>query len=132
MLEGGCFCGQIRYEAHGIPFNATLCHCADCRRVTGAPLVAWFSVARSDFQFVAGNPKRFASSPKVSRSFCPDCGTPLTYHHDDHPTEIDIATCTLDTPETVPPQDHVHTRSELSWVHVNDGLKQYSTTRSAG
>ena len=56
MFEGGCFYGQIRYEAHGAPFNATLCHCADCRRVTGAPLVAWFSVARSDFQFVAGSP----------------------------------------------------------------------------
>ncbi len=43
MLRGGCFCGNIRYEAVGTPFNETNCHCSICRRTTGAPFVTWFS-----------------------------------------------------------------------------------------
>ncbi len=29
--KGGCFCGQIRYETSGPPFQETSCHCAICR-----------------------------------------------------------------------------------------------------
>ena len=47
MLTGGCFCGRVRYEARGPAFNRTSCHCSICRRTSGAPFVAWFSVARS-------------------------------------------------------------------------------------
>jgi hypothetical protein len=28
MLTGGCFCGHVRYEAGGVPFNPTVCHCS--------------------------------------------------------------------------------------------------------
>jgi len=34
MLTGGCFCGRVRYEAGGVPFNRTNCHCSICRRTT--------------------------------------------------------------------------------------------------
>ncbi len=44
MLKSGCFCGAIRYEMAGAPFDQTSCHCLICRRTTGAPFVAWFSV----------------------------------------------------------------------------------------
>jgi len=37
MLKGGCYCGAVRYEAAGTPFNETSCHCTICRRTTGAP-----------------------------------------------------------------------------------------------
>ena len=36
MLQGGCFCGRVRYEVTGIPFDETICHCSICRRTTGA------------------------------------------------------------------------------------------------
>jgi len=62
MLTGGCCCGAIRYEAGGEPFHATLCHCTTCRRSSGAPIVAWFSVRESEFRVVTGEPARFASS----------------------------------------------------------------------
>ena len=130
MLTGGCSCGKLRYQAHGTPFHSTVCHCADCRRVAGAPMVAWFSVAAGDLRFVAGEPGRYASSPKVVRQFCPACGTPLTYQHQDASGEIDVATCTLDDPEALPPQDHTYAGRRLSWVHLADGLRRFPTTRS--
>jgi len=77
MLKGGCFCGAIRYEAGGTPFHKTNCHCSICRRTTGAPFVAWFSVPRSEFRLVQGATTQFRSTPKGTRTFCPRCGTQL-------------------------------------------------------
>jgi hypothetical protein len=128
-LEGGCFCGFVRYAADGTPFDLTFCHCAICRRTTGAPVVAWFSIKRSDFRFVAGEPARFRSTPLAERSFCPRCGTQLTFAHENLPDEIDVTTCSLDTPEALPPGDHTWTSSKLGWVRLGDGLAEYAERR---
>jgi hypothetical protein len=130
MFEGGCYCGAVRYEADGAPFHRTLCHCADCRRVAGAPAVAWFSMARIALRFTVGAPAWFRSSAHVTRGFCAKCGTQLTYAHDTTPDEIDITTCSLDDPLALPPEDHTFVRSRLGWLHTADGLPEYQTTRS--
>ena len=130
MLHGGCYCGRIRYEVTGTPFHETNCHCSICRRTTGTPFVAWFSVRPSEFRLLSGEPTRLRSSPKATRSFCPQCGTQLTFEGDDWPDEIDITTCSLDHPEQVPPRAHIHTSSQLRWIHVSDGLPHYPEART--
>jgi hypothetical protein len=129
MLQGGCYCGRIRYEVTGTQFNKTNCHCSICRRTTGAPFVAWFSVRPSEFRLVSGEPARFRSSAKATRSFCAHCGTQLTFQGDDCPDEVDVTTCSLDHPEQVPPIDHIHTSSKVRWVHLSDGLPQHPEVR---
>ena len=131
-LQGGCFCGAVRYETSGAPFNSTLCHCTDCRKASGAPAFAWFSVRAADLRWTAAAPQRFRSSSRATRGFCPACGTTLTWISDDYPDEIDIATASLDDPEAVPPADHTFVRSRLGWMNAHDGLPEYQTTRSAG
>lgn len=125
MLRGGCFCGYIRYEAEGPAFHESNCHCSICRRTTGAPFVAWFSVRRSKFRVLTGEPTRFESTAQATRSFCPRCGTQLAFEHRDFPDEIDVSTCSLDDPLAVPPKRHIHTSSRLPWIELNDGLPQF-------
>lgn len=129
MLTGGCLCGAIRFEAGGTPFNLTLCHCATCRRASGAPLVAWFSVPRSQFRFTQGTPGKFASSANATRGFCTQCGSALIFENADFPEEIDVTTCTLDNPEKLPPADHTWTTRQLPWISMDDGLPRHATTR---
>jgi hypothetical protein len=129
MLRGGCFCGRIRYEAAGTPFHETNCHCSICRRISGAPYVTWFSVQRFEFRLVCGEPARFKSSAVATRSFCPHCGTPLTFEHDGFPDEIDVTTCSLDRPELVPPKDHTWTSSKLNWLRLSGELREYEESR---
>jgi hypothetical protein len=129
MLKGGCYCGRIRYEAAGTPFHETNCHCSICRRTTGAPFVTWFSVLRSQFRLVRGEPARFRTTAKGMRSFCPQCGTQLTFEHEDFMGEIDVTTCSLDDPEALPPTDHTRTSSKLGWVQLADGLPQHPESR---
>ena len=132
MLKGGCFCGRIRYEVAGSPFHETSCHCSICRRTTGAPFVAWFSVPRSGYRLVRGEPTRFKSTAKGMRSFCPRCGTQLTFAHEDFPGEIDVTTCSLDDPDALPPKDHSRASSKLSWVKLADQLPEYRESRQEG
>jgi hypothetical protein len=129
MLTGACLCGRVRYEAGGTPFHLTVCHCSICRRASGAPLVAWFSVARGEFRIVSGRPRYFRSSVHGTRSFCTDCGSALTFEDDQFPGEIDVTICTLDQPESLPPRDHTWVRSRLPWIQLNDGLPQHPRAR---
>ena len=129
MLEGGCLCGFVRYRAQGIPFHETSCHCSICRRTSGAPFVAWFSVPSADFAFTAGQPTRLRSSDHGTRSFCPRCGTPLTFESSRAPGELDVTTCSLDEPERVPPRDHTWTGAQLRWVEIADSRPRYREAR---
>ena len=132
MMNGGCFCGAIRYRVPDKVFHATNCHCDICRRTTGAPCVAWFSVAAADFALLAGTPASFRSSAHATRTFCPRCGTQLTFADDASPAEIDITTCSLDQPSLVPPQDHTFVGRKLAWMILADGLPQFRRSRAEG
>jgi hypothetical protein len=57
--------------------------------------------------------------------FCPDCGAQLTFLDSESPDEIDVTTCSLDTPESVPPADHVRTARMLSWIRLADDLPKH-------
>jgi hypothetical protein len=129
MLEGGCFCGSVRYRVSGAPAHETFCHCTICRRASGAPCVAWFTVPAGAFAVVAGAPASFASSEHATRTFCPRCGTPLTFRSSRSPDEIDVTIGSLDDPERVPPRDHTHASSRLSWVRLGDDLPSFSGAR---
>ncbi|MGO9061204.1 MAG: GFA family protein [Candidatus Binataceae bacterium] len=129
-VEGGCLCGAVRYHASGPPSGITICHCATCRRASGAPLVAWSGFPAAGFSFTRGVPARYPSSSGVERSFCSRCGTQLTYRRDDAPDTLDLTLGSLDDPEALVPQDHTWTTSRLSWIALNDRLPAYPGNRT--
>jgi hypothetical protein len=128
--EGGCSCGAIRYAAEGLPSNTMVCHCRTCRRVAGAPVVAWVTFPVARFRFTQGEPARFNSTLPVTRTFCPGCGTPLTYAHADSPGTVDVTTCTLDDPALFPPTHHSWLAHDIGWVKFGDGLPTFEEFRN--
>ena len=131
MITGRCFCGRVRYEVRGTPFNETLCHCDDCRRAAGAPLVGWFSCRPDELVWTSGAPKTFASAEGVTRSFCPDCGTTFTYAREDL-DEVDVTIASLDAPDDVAPRDHTRHAARIAWVDRLAGLPAYPVARGDG
>lgn len=131
MIQGQCYCGFVRYQAHGPFADETNCHCSICRRTSGAPFVSWVTVRRSSFQLLSGVPATFQSSDVGTRTFCPRCGTPLTFTSSDAPDELDITIASLDHPDSVPPKDNTWVRSKIAWVHLADALPEFPEARAA-
>ena len=75
---GQCHCGAIRYSMTTSVQHHALCHCSDCRRHAGAPMVGWALVGQDEIE-ITGTPKIYASSEHGRRHFCGDCGTGLFY-----------------------------------------------------
>jgi hypothetical protein len=131
-LQGGCFCGAIRYRARSAPAASMICHCNSCRRLTAAPVVAWLTFAKASFEYLQGQPAELRSSPGVLRAFCSACGTHLTYHNDRYVDEIDVTTATLDDPAAFAPTHHSWLSHNIEWVRFGDGLAQYPRSSSSG
>lgn len=115
--QGGCHCGAVRYEVSGTPQHVSLCHCTDCRKSSGAPMVAWAAFAEDQFRLLQGDPVRFNSSGAALRSFCARCGSGLFYRNADFlPGLVDIQTATLDDPDSLPPNSHIQIAERISWM----------------
>ena len=116
-ITGGCHCGAIRYEANGEAKTHALCHCTDCRRHSGAPMVGWTMYAQSAVKVTKGTPKVYKSSKDGRRHFCPDCGTGLFYVNDVMlPGIIDIQSATYDDPDAVPARAHIQIADRIGWM----------------
>jgi len=123
---GRCLCGAIRYEFRGAPEWVVHCHCDSCRRQVSSPLATFVGVLKDNFRFTAGMPKGYTSSPGVSRSFCPDCGSPIAYEAVRLPDEIHLFHGTLDDPAALAPTAHVHAEEQVAWFEVHDDLPRYA------
>lgn len=128
-IEGGCLCSGVRYRVTGPMMVGTLCHCRSCRRACGAPSMAWACFAPGDVEFIAGEPAVYASSPGVERTFCRQCGTPLTYRRAGGRT-MDVATATLDDPDAFAPTKEIWTEHKLSWECTNPAMQQFARSSS--
>jgi len=129
-LEGGCQCGAIRYEVRGEPAHALLCHCRDCRRSAGAPVVAWSAFSQANFRLTQGEPHNFISSGAAMRSFCAACGTGLFYRNPELlPGLIDVQMATLDDPDALTPVAQVQTAERIGWMADVHAIPTYERWR---
>ena len=116
-ITGGCHCGAIRYQAEGEALTHALCHCSDCRRHAGAPMIGWTMYPLAAVEVLKGAPKVYASSEHGRRHFCAACGTGLFFTNDvTLPGIIDIQSATYDDPDAVPAQAHIQVADRIAWM----------------
>ena len=115
-VQGGCFCGKIRYEFDEGDYPVASCHCSMCKKTSGAPFVTWIVVAATAFRYTAGTPSTLQSSEAGSRYFCSSCGTPVVCLSSKHPEIVDVTLGSLDQPDKFSPTMDVFEDTRLSWV----------------
>jgi hypothetical protein len=124
-LTGRCHCGAIRYEVEGAPMHHALCHCGDCRRHAGAPMVGWM-MAKTEQVRIDGEPNIYHSSEHGRRLFCGACGTGLFYTNAQMlPGITDIQSGTLDDPDAVPPGAQIQVAERLEWMETAHALPAF-------
>lgn len=116
-MSGGCHCGAVRYDVEGEAMTHALCHCSDCRRHAGAPVVSWTMYPEEALRITRGAAKVYASSEFGRREFCADCGTGLFYRNAENlPGIVDIQSATYDDPDAIPAQVHIQTAERIGWM----------------
>lgn len=121
-IAGGCQCGKVRFELGHPPERISICHCRDCQKSAGAPMVAWAMVPNDDFRVTAGEARAVNSSGDSFRYFCGQCGTGLYYINETYlPGIVDVQLMTLDAPEAFTPGAQVQTAEQAPWMaHLTD------------
>jgi len=125
QVTGRCFCGAVRFRAAGPEKFACYCYCESCQRAAGAPVVAWATYPHNSFSVTDGEVAWRESSPGVTRGHCPDCGSSITYQHENRPDDIDISINCLDDPTSPVPRAHIWTEYKQPWAQIGDDLPVY-------
>lgn len=127
-LTGGCSCGHIRFEVAGPIRFCCFCHCESCRTAAGGAFVPWATFDKSTFNITSGRMTLHRSTPGVTRGHCSQCGTSLTYEHEDRVGQIDITPSSFDDPSLFSPAAHIWVEDKLPWISIDDSLPQYART----
>ena len=114
-ITGGCQCGAVRYALHAPLGRPSICHCRMCQKAFGAFYGPYVSVTAEQVSWT-GTRKLFASSNLVSRGFCGECGTQLTFEGSGF---FDITIGAFDDAAAIPPTVQIGLEGKLPYV---DGL----------
>ncbi|MEM6971706.1 MAG: GFA family protein [Pseudomonadota bacterium] len=121
MFTGRCYCGATRITMAAPPEVVAYCHCADCRRWTGAPVAAFAAFGASSVT-VTPDPGAWSVVPGVARRTCPVCGSPMTAAFDYLAGQIYVPLGVIDQAEALQPGLHAHADAALPWLRIDDGL----------
>ncbi len=126
-LQGGCYCGQVRYEADGDPVLQAQCHCRECQYVTGGSANVFIAMPIPGFRYVKGQSKTFSRGDlegAVTREFCAECGTHLVTRPPAFLAVI-VKVGSLDDPSVFAPQMAIFTCDVQPFHQIAEGMPQF-------
>jgi hypothetical protein len=128
-LEGGCYCGAVRYRADGNPIFKGQCHCRECQYASGGHPNAVMGMPAGTFSYTKGAPKEFRRKDlpnPVTREFCGECGTHILARSPAVPGGVLLKVGTLDDPSVYgQPQMVIFTIDKQSFHHLPAGVPTF-------
>jgi hypothetical protein len=125
-LEGGCYCGKLRYVAEGEPMAKGQCHCRECQHISGGSPNVFFAMPAAGFKYVKGEPKTLTRTDiqnPATRQFCAECGTHIASFRSG---PIILKVGTLDDPGVFGrPQFAVYVAEKQSFHQLPDGVRTF-------
>ena len=128
-LQGGCYCGAVRYAVSGDPLFKGQCHCRECQYISGGHPNVVMGMPESGFAYSTGGPKQFRRKDlpnAVTREFCAECGTHLLTRAPGVPGAVLLKVGTFDQPGVFGgPQMIIFTIDKQSFHHVPEGVPAF-------
>lgn len=125
-LEGGCYCGELRYEAGGDPLFKGQCHCRECQYVSGGGPNIVMGLPAGEFRYTKGTPRAFRRGDldnPVTREFCGECGTHILAKGEGMPGAVMLKAGTLDDPSAYgTPQMAIYLCDKQPFHQVPEGI----------
>ena len=131
-IEGGCYCGAVRYEAEGDPLFKGQCHCRECQYITGGHPNIVIGMPEAGFKVTKGEMKPFRRSDlddPVTREFCAECGTAIGSRAPGLPGAVLLKVGTFDDPSVFTKPDMViYTCDKQPFHTLPEGVPSFEKT----
>jgi hypothetical protein len=116
-------CAAVRYRVTGPLRPIVMCHCSQCRRMSGHYLAAT-AARRAHFQLLAQEElKWYAASDVARRGFCGRCGSTL-FWSPDQGDYISIAAGSLDDSAGLTVACHIFVAEKGAYYEIADAAPQ--------
>ena len=123
-LTGACLCRAVVYEVVDAFEYAMNCHCADCRRATGAAFKPFAGIARDRLAIVEGHDNLLVFGDRNHDAHCKTCGS-LLYSIVRNGAFVHVTMGTLVDAPDIRPQRHIFVGSKAPWYTITDDLPQH-------
>ena len=133
-LRGRCLCGTVSYEFDGDPICVFLCHCHDCQQSSGSLVHFGLMVPESGFTRrgeLRGYESKGDLGRRVTREFCPNCGSGINNRLELAPGAVVIKAGTLDDPSVIQPTFEVYSESKAPFMTSADGIQSFDRELTA-
>ena len=127
-IEGGCYCGELRYESSGESQASIQCHCRECQYITGGNPNVLMIMPLDGFKFIKGQPQKFKRDDienAVTRLFCKNCGTAIGTQSPMRPDSIILKVGTFDDPSIFEPKIAIFTLDKQKFHHISENVKSF-------
>jgi hypothetical protein len=126
--EGGCVCGNVRYETRGAPQRVSACACRWCQTRTGSAIGISVYFLKGDVTInedALGTYRLISDASRwIDQQFCRTCGTAITWTLQFQPDFRGIAGGTFDPPTFwYRLERFVFARSKPDWFVVPKGIE---------
>jgi hypothetical protein len=127
-VEGGCYCGAVRYKAEGDALFQGQCHCRECQYISGGAPNIVMGMPEGGFEFTKGSATAFKRADldnPVTREFCGECGTHLLARAPGLPLAL-LKVGTLDDPSAFKgPQMAIFTCDQQAFHQIPEGIPTF-------
>lgn len=131
-INGGCHCGEIKFEATVNEEKVILCHCSDCQTLSGTAFRSVVMSKPDGLVFTKGTPKEYVkiaeSGNQRAQGFCQNCGSAI------YATSVDTINrvygirvgCVEQRNELIP-SCQIWCRSSVPWIKEIADLPSFDT-----
>ena len=128
-VEGGCYCGAVRFKAEGEPLFKGQCHCRECQYIAGGSPNMVMGFPEAGFAYTGKQPKQFQRTDienAVTREFCGECGTHILAKSARMPGALMLKVGTLDDPAAFGmPNMAIYTVDRQSFHTIPEGVATF-------
>ena len=128
VIEGGCYCGELRYISKGEAQASIQCHCRECQYITGGNPNVIMIMPLDHFKFTKGKPQKFKRNDiekAVTRLFCKKCGTAIGTQSPMRPDSIILKVGTFDNPSIFEASIAIFTSDKQKFHHIDKNVKSF-------
>ena len=124
--EGGCMCGEIRFQVSASPLLTMACHCSGCQKLTASAFSLTVAVPSEGFAITRGEPVLGGLHGPHRQLYCPRCKNWMFTHPKGVDFLVNVRATMLDEHDWYAPFVEVCASEKLPWA-VTGAMHSFAT-----